>query len=132
MKLNNNWNVIGRVYESPTRTLVAPDEYNVRLTLSTPNPFDDSKRMLVPIIVAKFLNDKVCNVCRAGDVIYATGEVVTQEKISPTGTRTLITRFVMSDFYVLSKSKRTKIAEKEFLDLMRVYAPDEYKPKKKE
>lgn len=127
MKINNNWNLIGKVYEPPKRVYAGKNELKTKLILSLVHPYSNEKRILVPILVNSNISYKVANLCRVGDLVYATGEIITSVHIPKYGSKSkLITSFVMSDFMILAKANKTAISDSDYKYIEQTYMPNDF------
>lgn len=133
MKLSNNWFFIGRIYDNPQKMLIDKNEFSTKITIVVEHPYRKEKRMLISLIASPIISDKVANLCRVGDVIFASGEFVTSVNMSKyTSNKKISSRLVMSNFYILSKAKKQRLSDVELQNIVKTYSPEEFiVPKKR-
>ena len=137
MSAYNEFRFLGRCYGDSMKVLTANStaektRYYTNIVLVVKSKVAKGKLNYIPITASGKLAEKAYLVCRNGNKVGITGEIITHNIVDyNTGEMRVRTYFIANDIVLIEKVKRAKTDGKHFIHLVETASIDEFEAPKK-
>lgn len=131
MSVLNEFRFLGICYGDARRVDKNKEEFYTKATIVVKAKADIANPHYVPVLFFGKLAEKAYVMCRNGNLISVTGEIVSNEKFNKVlGTTQIQLHFIVNDLILISRAYKKRLSSKEFSDLVEKFSPDEFEAPK--
>lgn len=129
----NSFRFIGICYGDAKLVSKKTNDYYSKVMLVVKSKIVPSDKQYVPLVFSGKLAERSSIICRNGNLVSVTGEVVSKERFNRTTGETEIQMFfICNDLMLIKKAFKKRLSNQKFSDLVGIFSPDEYEPPRKE